>query len=218
LDNISTGELIHIDNASTGRPIGIYNASYKKIFEIDHNGKTFANSYQLDTTATGFSPNTSGLIYYSASATTINGTIINPSQKLTAASLTMVSTGEIRNSISKFEWTNDMIVSLGANTTGSLTVCTLPPKTAIKNAIIVITGSATNITTLNGEIKAINNQLLRDDIDFKQGANYNSFSDYPTYIDYVNSTLVTLNLTCSDNLEQVLTSSGVIYLETYTLP
>lgn len=48
----------------------------------------------------------------------------------------------------RFDWTNATVVALGANLTGDVTLFTLPAKTVVKNAYVVITGQAAVVDSL----------------------------------------------------------------------
>ena len=61
--------------------------------------------------------------------------------KLTAGTLTETSVANVLTEIHRYSWTNTMVVALGASAAGDITVCTLPAKTVVRNAYVVITGT-----------------------------------------------------------------------------
>lgn len=68
---------------------------------------------------------------------------------LTAGTLTPDAANNTpRITLQKFSWTNAMVVALGAGLIGDITVATLPAKTIVHKAVIVITGQAAGPTTL----------------------------------------------------------------------
>lgn len=67
---------------------------------------------------------------------------------LTAATMTAETTGRFATGTSSYTWTNAQVVALGATTAGDITVATLPAKTQIVDAILVITGAAVGPTTV----------------------------------------------------------------------
>lgn len=66
---------------------------------------------------------------------------------LTAGTLTRSVSSELRSAIHKFSWTNAMVAAL-SGTTNNLTVCTLPAKTIVKKAVVIITGQAATLTAV----------------------------------------------------------------------
>lgn len=150
------------------------------------------------------------------------------SQALTAQTLTAVSSGLQGSSLSKYQWTNAMVTGLGANLTGDLLVCTLPARTIVKNAYIVIDTAAGGVTTLTvalGRTGAgytdyiaasdAKTTAVYGDASGERGANLTGY-DLPSF---ANFTDVYLHfIATGTNLDTVTTSTGTVYLETITLP
>ncbi len=67
---------------------------------------------------------------------------------LTAGAMTVTNNAGVREVTTRFDWTNAMVVALGASTTGDITVCTLPAKTVVKRCVVVIKTSAATVATL----------------------------------------------------------------------
>jgi hypothetical protein len=78
-----------------------------------------------------------------------SGRFILPSTWLTAGTLTEVTKGLVGKAAHTYAWTNAMVTALGAVTDGNFTAFTLPAKTVVVNAYIVVDGNATGVTTLN---------------------------------------------------------------------
>lgn len=144
--------------------------------------------------------------------------------------------GTVRRVWHRFSWTNAMITALGAVTSGDITVCTLPAKTVVTRAMIVVTTAATfgdtltmslgdtgagyNDYVLAGSIKAAANTVYGDAPDGSETGT-NLFSTF--FIDrmpsFTGTTAVKVHVDGNaTNLSGVTTSTGDVYLETYTLP
>lgn len=67
---------------------------------------------------------------------------------LTSATMTAETQGQLRSSTHSYTWTNAQVVALGAALTGDITVATLPAKTIVSNAYVVITGAAVGPATV----------------------------------------------------------------------
>jgi hypothetical protein len=65
---------------------------------------------------------------------------------LTPATMTpyIANYGLVRSCIQKFSWTNAMVVALGGNLTGTISVCTLPANTVVRNMYLYVDTQATN--------------------------------------------------------------------------
>jgi hypothetical protein len=157
------------------------------------------------------------------------GSYAAPSQNLATADLTAVQTGTVVSSMSKYQWTNAMVAAL-SGTTGNLKVCSLPARTYVKNAYIVIDTGGGTVTTLTvsmgrtggayvdyiaaSDAKAAANTVYGD-VSGDRGANLTGY-DLPSF---TSSTDVYLQfISTGGNLSTVTTSSGTVYLETVTLP
>lgn len=165
-----------------------------------------------------------------------SGTLGMPSQTLTAGTLTATSTARARKTTHRYDWTNAMVVALGAGLTGDVTVCTLPAKTVVTNAYIVITGQGAGVTTLTvalgrtsaayidyipvSDAKVAANTVYGNTIATKgaklggTGATQND-----DLASYTGTTAVKLHfISTVENLDQTTGSTGAVYLETMTLP
>lgn len=161
---------------------------------------------------------------------TMTGEVILNGAALTVGGMTAGYTGVARSSISKYSWTNAMVVALGANLAGDITVCTLPAKTVVKRVWVVITGAATGPTTLTVAIgrtgalyidyiialtaKATANTIYGAVVG-DLGTNLTGY-DLPSV---TGTTAVKAHfLATVANLDQTLASTGDVYIETLTLP
>lgn len=70
-----------------------------------------------------------------------------PQRALTAATATASNTAELRTFTHAYSWTNAMVVALGG-ASGDLGMVTLPAKTQVNNAYVVIDTAATQAATL----------------------------------------------------------------------
>lgn len=136
----------------------------------------------------------------------------------------------IRRSVTKFTWTNAQVVALGATTAGDITVCTLPAKTIVVNAYLVVDTQAAGTTTLTGavgrtgatyidyivasDLKAAANTVYGD-ASGERGTNLTGY-DLPSYTGTTN--VVMHFISTGANLDQVTTCTGTVILETATLP
>lgn len=66
---------------------------------------------------------------------------------LTAGTLTVVKSAQVRTAWHEFAWTNAMVVA-AAGTSNKINVCTLPAKTLVHRCLIVIGTAATQGATL----------------------------------------------------------------------
>ena len=157
--------------------------------------------------------------------------VLDPSV-LTAGTITAVGgkQANVTSVVSRFDWTNAQVVGLGAVLSGNLVVATLPAKTVIKNAYVVITGAATGTTTLTVSVgrtaatftdyivakdaKAAANTVYGA-VAADRGTNLTGF-DLPAW---AATTPVNIQfIATGTNLNTVLTSTGSVYLETMILP
>lgn len=151
---------------------------------------------------------------------------------VTAGTLARGPISQLSTSLQKFSWTNADVVALGGVTTGSITVCTLPAKTIVTKATIILTGAATNVTALTVSLgrtsaafidyvvasnaKSVANTVYGQAF-ANLGANLSALvGDLPSV---TATTDVKLQFVSSiENLSTVLTSAGDIFLETTQLP
>lgn len=148
-----------------------------------------------------------------------------------------VLTGAIVNSSSrynttKFSWVNADIVGLGAVTSGNLLVTTLPARTLVKGARIVITGTAAGTTTLTCSLgvtaSAYIDYIVVKTAQVTPNTIYGSaFTDLGSNLSALVGNLASLTSTTAvniqfistiSNLSSVTGSTGDIFLETITLP
>lgn len=148
----------------------------------------------------------------------------------TAGTLTQASIGKLGIVLNKYSWTNAMVAAF-SGTMGNLLVCTLPAKTLVKSARIVITGQAAGITALTCSLgrtgtayidylvaksaKAVANTIYGSIIG-DIGTNLSAIlGDLPSI---TATTDINLQFVSSiENLSNVTGSSGDIYLETILL-
>lgn len=149
---------------------------------------------------------------------------------LTAGTMTQTTVNRARTAVHRYDWTNAMVVALGATTTGNITVATLPAKTVVKNAYVVITGAAAGPATVTvslgrtgadyidyvvaSDAKAAANTVYGD-ASGERGTNLTNY-DMPSFTGTTD--VVAQFISSGANLDTVTGSTGTIYLETYTLP
>lgn len=159
----------------------------------------------------------------------------SPSGALTAATMTAEVGVSSRYKTHSFTWTNAQVAALGAVTAGDISVVTLPAKTLVRNAYVVITGAASGTTTLtvsvgrtgatyldyvgNGDAKAAANTVYGDTA-AERGANMKVTDmqslDLPSYTG--TTTIYAHFISTGANLSAVTGSSGRVILETTVLP
>lgn len=148
-------------------------------------------------------------------------------------SATMTAETQARDSgsmIHSYTWTNAQVVALGATTAGDISVATLPAKTVVKNAYVVITGTAAGVTTLTvacgrtsatyidyivaSDAKAAANTVYGD-ASAERGTNLTGY-DLPSY---TGTTAVNCHfISTGANLSAVTGSTGRVILETSLVP
>lgn len=161
---------------------------------------------------------------------TLTGDLLS-ANRLTAGTMTVTTNGSAsRMIISRYDWTNAMVTALGAALTGDIVVCTLPAKTVVVNAYIVITGTAAGVTTLTvaigrtgaayidyivaSDAKVAANTVYGD-ASGERGTNLTSY-DLPSF---TATTAVNAHfISTGTNLNTVTGSTGTVYLRTLTLP
>jgi hypothetical protein len=149
---------------------------------------------------------------------------------LTAGTMTATNTGNLRTTTSRYDWTNAMVVALGAALVGDISVATLPAKTIVKNAYVIITGAAVGPATVTvacgrvaagyidyivaSDAKAAANTVYGD-ASGERGTNLTGY-DMPSA---TGTTAVQCHfISTGANLSTVTGSTGSVYLETATLP
>lgn len=149
---------------------------------------------------------------------------------LTAGTMTVTNSALSRSVITRFDWTNAMVVALGGAVTGDITVCTLPAKTVVQRVWVVVTGQGAGVTTLTvavgrtaagyidyivaSDAKAAANTLYGGAaVDL--GTNLTGY-DLPSV---TGTTAVKAHfISTIQNLSSTTGSSGSIYILTTTLP
>lgn len=140
-----------------------------------------------------------------------------------AGNLSEIATGEARTVWQRYDWNNSNIANLGAVTSANVKICTLPARTIVTNAVMILTTGASGALTIAASIGSIGpnytNLLGSSSLKAADGTVYGlppASADLlalsvPTdvYLRVV-STVGNLNITTG--------SSGTIYLETAVLP
>jgi hypothetical protein len=149
---------------------------------------------------------------------------------MTAGTMTATKVGIDGVAIQRYDWTNAMVTALGAVTTGDITVCTLPAKTVVLNAYVVIDTADTSANALTvalgrvsatyidyvvaSDAKAAANTVYGD-ASGERGTNLTGY-DLPSI---TGTTAVKAHFVkTTTNLSTVTASTGHIYLVTETLP
>jgi hypothetical protein len=176
------------------------------------------------------SPGVTGISSSGGNITTA-GTISSASTKLTAGSLatTPAFNGYLDTVTYEVVWTNADVVALGAVMTGSIIIATLPAKTVVTNAYVVIGtagGGTTTLTVSVGRtsaayldyIKVSNAQAAANTVYGAavgdRGTNLTGYdlpswtATTPVYVQFISTVA---------NLNSVTTSTGTIILTTVQL-
>lgn len=149
---------------------------------------------------------------------------------LIAATMTQETTGQLRTKTDSYTWTNAQVVALGAALTGDIGVATLPAKTVVVNAYVVITGQGAGATTFTvscgrtsasyidyivaSDAKAAANTVYGD-ASAERGTNLTGY-DLPSY---TGTTTINCHfVTTVQNLDQVTGSTGRVILTTTLVP
>lgn len=162
---------------------------------------------------------------------TLTDGVVNGLGVVTAGTLTRTVSSQPLTVWHKFSWTNAMVVALGANLTGDITVCTLPAKTIVLKAIVVITGQAAGPATLTlalGRAGALYIDYIVA-LTAKAAANTvygETFTDLGSNLSALVGDLPSVTATTAvklhfiatvSNLDQTTASTGDVYLQTTTL-
>jgi hypothetical protein len=170
--------------------------------------------------------------YISGSTQVIGGTLVNTGSYLSAGTMTNVMKGECRTVWHRYTWTNDMAK------TGDVTVATLPAKTRVLHAYIVITTAATNmgaatVTATLGTDAEFDNLLVAGDLlatantvygkaDAEMGASMPPTLNVGFLPSWTATTAVKVRFATDGaggkTLADLLTCTGSVYLLTETLP
>jgi hypothetical protein len=144
------------------------------------------------------------------------------------------SQSDVNSPFRAYAWTNAQVVALGAALTGDINMVTLPARTLVRNAYVVIDGAAVGVTTLTvscgdandgtpfdnyvlpSDAKAAANTVYGDAVG-ERGASIDvEFYHVPSY---TASKLVTCHfISTVDNLDQTTGSAGRLILETLSVP
>lgn len=125
-----------------------------------------------------------------------------------------------------------MVTALGGVTTGNLLVCTLPAKTVVRKATIVITGQAASVTALTVSLGRVGTAFIDYLVasNAKAAANTiygDAIAEVGTGLSAILGDLPSLSATTDvnlqfvsavENLSAVTGSAGEIHLETVLLP
>ncbi len=150
---------------------------------------------------------------------------------LTAGTLNNGVQSSIRRAVSKFSWTNAMVAAL-SGTSGNLLVCTLPAKTVVNKAVVVITGQAAGTTTLTLSLGRVATGYIDYVVAKSAKAAANTIygqviGDVGTGLSAILGDLPSLSATTDvnlqfvssiENLSNVTGSAGDVILETTLLP
>lgn len=156
---------------------------------------------------------------------------------LTAGTFTGNTQGYLRATWYKLDWTNAMLAACGAGATCDLTVVTLPAKTRVERALLVVATAATHASTLTmsigtaaggtqyvlaGDIKAAANTVYGD---AQNGAETGAslFSATDKWLDHIPSWTATQAINAritagAGNVNSVTTSTGSVYLLLERIP
>jgi hypothetical protein len=183
----------------------------------------------------------------STTAASANVTILDGAQMrlgnqvLTGSTMTPTIVGEVRTVTHSYAWTNAMVTALGASLTGDINVATLPAKTRVESALVVIDTAAGGVTTLTvscgdaiggtpfaqyivaSDAKAAANTVYGDLISGAETgtALFDATTKWrQNYVpSYTATTLVTCHfISTGTNLNTVTTSTGRLILTTTLLP
>jgi hypothetical protein len=149
---------------------------------------------------------------------------------LTAATMTLASSGGARSGWSKVTFTNAMVVACGAVTSCDITVATMDAQNGIENAYLVIDTPETALTGLTGaigrtgalfvdyiaasDLKAAANTIYGN-TSGERGSNLTGF-DLPSMT--ASTTLTMHFISAVENLNTATGLTGTIYLKTFQGP
>jgi hypothetical protein len=150
--------------------------------------------------------------------------------QLTTATMTSGGSGQVKHSTHEYNWTNAMVVALGATTSGNISVVTLPAKTIVTNAYVVIStacaGPATLTVSLGRVAANYDDYIVASDATAAANTIYGDASaergtgltgyDLPSYTG--TTTLNARFVSTGGNLSTVTTCTGSVLLETALLP
>jgi hypothetical protein len=180
--------------------------------------------------SSGISQASAGVVQADAGDGTTAADFAASKSVLTAGTATVVANSLMRRSVTRLDWTNAMIVALGGVTAGDITMVTLPAKTVVYNAYVVINTPDTSTNALTvacgrtgatyvdyigaGDAKAAANTVYGDSSG-ERGTNLTGY-DLPSF---TATTAVNCHfIKTTTNLSTVTGSTGSLYLETAILP
>lgn len=153
-----------------------------------------------------------------------------PVLAMTAGTMTATNSAVTSATVHRYDWTNAMVVALGASTTGDITICTLPAKVVVRNVYVVIDtpdSSANALTIAVGRTTAAfidyivasdakgSANTIYGDASAERGTNLTGY-DLPSI---TGTTAIKAHfIKTTTNLSTVTASTGHIYIETTTLP
>lgn len=185
----------------------------------------------------GISQTAADARYLALAGGTLTGDVVSRNP-LTAGTLTVTNNAVASSMIvTRFDWTNAMVVALGASLTGDIKVCTLPAKMLVlAPAYMVITGTAAGVATLTASLGIISasyvdyiqvsdckvaaNTIYGDSAYGVPGNNLDPGGGNVTNLPSVTATTdVFLHfISTVQNLSATTGSTGSIYLRTMKLP
>jgi hypothetical protein len=201
-----------------------------KIALVADNAAVAANIFEARDNGTATSTTAA-----SANITILDGAQMRlGNQVLTSSTMNPTIVGEARTATHSYAWTNAMVTALGASLTGDINVATLPAKTQINNAYVVIdtaAGGPATLTVSCGDAiggTPFTNYVVASDAKAAANTVYgDAVAERGTSIDvefyylpsYTATTLVTCHFISSGgNLNTVTTSTGRLILTTTLLP
>jgi hypothetical protein len=149
---------------------------------------------------------------------------------LTAATMTSEGINNVRTTTTSYAWTNAMLTAGGAATTWDVTVATLPAKTQLLDAMVVILTAQTAAGTLSvqcGDAATFINYVVAGDAKAAANTVYgDAVAERGTAIDvehyylpsYVATTTVTCRFISNAAMSTMTTSTGRVILTTRLLP
>lgn len=149
---------------------------------------------------------------------------------VTAGTMTYSNQAQVRKVLHRFDWTNAMVVALGAATTGDITVCTIPVNTIVTNVYVVINSPDTSTNALTVAVGRTSASYIDyivasnakaaagtvyGDASAERGTNLTMY-DLPS-----NSATTDVKahfIKTTTNLDTVTGCTGSVYIETMKLP
>jgi hypothetical protein len=186
--------------------------------------------YQINGASLGLSQFAAGVVQADAGDGSTAADFTAQKSALIAGTMTVTSSAFIRDSISRFDFTNAMVVALGSNLTGTIKVATLPAKTVVRNAYMVEQTQCAGTTTLTVSVGRTSatyiDYLVAKTFQAAAGTTYGGVSgdrgtnltgyDLPSYS--ATTDVFALFTSTVANLSSVTGCTGTVYLDTYILP